>query len=86
MKMDKVAQDRIIRLSRGLPFYVHTLAKYAAISATDDKRLVINRDDIDLAMDLFINETSQTFYEDYHAATASNQPGNLFREVLLACA
>jgi hypothetical protein len=27
--------QRIVALSRGLPFYVHTLTRWAAISATD---------------------------------------------------
>jgi hypothetical protein len=37
-------------------------------------------------MEEFITETAQTFYDDYYKATASNQPGNLFKQVLLACA
>ena len=86
MKIEGIALTKIIILARGLPFYVHTLAKYAAISATDDRRLMINEEDVDRAMDFFIGETTQTFYDDYQKATNSPQPGNLFKHVLLACA
>jgi len=86
LKIDNDAKWKIVMLARGLPFYVHTLAKYAAISATDNRRLVISEADVDAAMEEFITETAQTFYDDYYKATASNQPGNLFKQVLLACA
>jgi GTPase SAR1 family protein len=86
IKIENSALAKIVLLARGLPFYVHTLAKYAAISAMDDRRLLINDEDADNAIDFFIGETTQTFYDDYQKATNSPQPGNLFKHVLLACA
>jgi hypothetical protein len=41
---------------------------------------------VDLAMDKFIGESGQSFQDEYRRATDSNQPDNLFAEVLLACA
>jgi Cdc6-like AAA superfamily ATPase len=76
----------IVLLARGLPFYVHTLARWAAISATDRRRLEIGRNDVSAAMQTFIEETDQSFYDEYKKATHSNQPGNLFTQVLLGCA
>jgi hypothetical protein len=54
-------------------------------SATDQEHLEITEKDVDVAMQTFIDETDQSFY-DYLKATRSNQPGNLFKQVLLACA
>jgi len=86
LKIDKDALARIIKLARGLPYYVHTLGKFSAISATDDRRLSITVDDVERAMDTFIGDMAESFYDDYNRATTSNQPGNLFKQVLLACA
>jgi hypothetical protein len=48
--------------------------------------LEITEKDVGVAMQTFIDETDQSFYDDYLKATRSNQPGNLFKQVLLACA
>jgi AAA domain len=86
LTIDPPSLSRIVRLARGLPYYVHVLGKFSAISATDDRRLVITEADVERAMDTFIGDMSETFYDDYVKATASNQPGNYFKQVLLACA
>jgi hypothetical protein len=38
------------------------------------------------AADKFIVDSGQSFQDDYRKATESNQAGNFFEEVLLACA
>jgi Cdc6-like AAA superfamily ATPase len=86
LKIEPVAKSMIIRLSRGLPYYVQALGKFASIAATDNRRLNIIEDDVGAAMDTFIGDNSETFYEEYDRATVSNQPGNFFKEVLVACA
>jgi Cdc6-like AAA superfamily ATPase len=86
LEIDPHALAKIVNLSRGLPYYVHTLAKFASISAADERRLKIIESDVDRAMDTFIGDMAESFYDDYDKATASNQPGNLFKQVLLACA
>lgn len=86
LTIDKHALSRIIKLARGLPYYVHTLGKFSAISAADDRRLMIADADVERAMDTFIGDMAESFYDDYDRATRSNQPGNLFKQVLLACA
>ena len=86
LKIEKNALLRIVRLSRGLPYYVQILGKFSAISATDDRRLIIIESDVERAMDTFIGDMSESFYDDYNRATVSNQPGNQFKQVLLACA
>ncbi len=86
LKLEGDARWKIVALARGLPFYVHILGKYAFQSAIDGQRLTIKDTDVDAAMDRFISETEQSFFDDYDLATSSNQTDAIFKEVLLACA
>ncbi len=86
MKLDADARWKIVTLARGLPFYVHMLGKYAFQSAALKKRLIVKDEDVDAAMDRFISEKEQSFFEEYNAATSSNQTDANFKQVLLACA
>ncbi|HEX3675192.1 MAG TPA: ATP-binding protein [Rhizomicrobium sp.] len=86
MKITGDAKWKIIMLARGLPFYVHILSKYAVSAAIRRHSLEIAEVDVDVAIERFINETDQTFYDDYQTAVSTHQPDNLFQEVLLACA
>lgn len=86
MKIEEDARWKIVILSRGLPTYVHRLGKHAATRAVNDLRLVITEDDIDASIDEILTGSLQSLRDNYEKATASNQPGNLFKEVLLACA
>jgi Cdc6-like AAA superfamily ATPase len=80
------ARWTIVMLSRGLPYYVHMLGKYASQNAVNSKRLGVGPEDVEAAMDKFVDESGQSFQDDYRTATESNQADNLFKEVLLACA
>lgn len=86
MEIEGDARWKIIILSRGLPTYVHRLGKHAAISAVDDLRRTITEADVDKAIEDILKGSLQSLRDKYEAATSSNQPGNLFKEVLLACA
>lgn len=86
LRIDGDARWTIVTLSRGLPYYVHMLGKYGAQSAVLGKRINITPADVDAAMDAFIEESGQSFQDDYRISTESNQADALFREVLLACA
>lgn len=80
------AKWKIINLSKGLPQYVHGLGKQACFSAIASKRLSISTEDADAAIDNLLASSEQTFKDAYDVATRSNQPENLFRQVLTACA
>lgn len=86
MEIEDDARWKIVILSRGLPTYVHRLGKHSAISAVDDLRRTINEADVDQAIEDVLIGSLQSLRDKYEAATSSNQPGNLFKEVLLACA
>ncbi|WP_050424666.1 hypothetical protein [Bradyrhizobium tropiciagri] len=79
-------RNKIIKLSYGLPYYVHMLGKQAFKVAAIKKQLSITNEVLNSAMDEFLEDTEQFYYDDYHNAVTSNQTDSQFREVLLACA
>jgi Cdc6-like AAA superfamily ATPase len=85
-KISGDARWTTVTLSRGLPYYVQMLGKYASVHAVSRKSLRIDAYDLEHAMDRFIEDSGQSFQDDYKEATHSNQADNLFREVLLSCA
>lgn len=80
------AKWKIINLSKGLPQFVHGLGKQAAFEAIKARRLAVDETDADAAIENLLAGSDQTFKDSYGLATRSNQPGNLFRQVLTACA
>ena len=86
LKIHGDARWKIVMLARGLPFYVHMLGKYAFQSCISRRRMTIVESDVDEAMDRFISSSDEAFFGEYRTATDSNQPGAIFKDVLLACA
>ena len=80
------ARSELVALSCGLPYYTQTLGKLAALNAINDHRDRINVNDIDAAIESFLVESGQSFSADYERAIESQQPDNIFCEVILACA
>lgn len=81
------AKWKIVNLAKGLPAYVHGLGKHACLNAIASAgRLHLEEGDVDAAIDGLIESSNQFFKDVYEAATRSNQPGNLLRHVLMACA
>ena len=78
---------KITFLSRGLPYYTHVLAMYAARSAVNQCRKVVTDLDLNDAMKIAISDIDQTIREKYLAATISQRRDEaLYAPVLLACA
>ncbi len=80
------AKWTIINLSKGLPQYVHSLGRQACFEAIKNRRLGIKDEDAENAVQSLLASSDQTFKDAYEVATRSNQPGNLFKQVLTACA
>jgi hypothetical protein len=80
------AANRITSLSQGLPHYVHRLAQQAGIAAVAAGQLEVTVDDVDSAIQVVVTDTHESVAKDYHAATYSTRPENLYDDVLLACA
>lgn len=78
---------KVTFLSRGLPYYTHLLAMYAARNAIANKRTKVGEKDLDEAMKVALMDIDQTIRERYLAATVSQRPNEtLYEPVLLACA
>lgn len=78
---------KITFLSRGLPYYTHLLAMYAARRAVESKRRKVTEKDLNEGIRLAIADIDQTILERYLAATVSQRPNeSLYEPVLLACA
>lgn len=86
MRISKPAMAQIIALSRGLPHYTHLLGQYAARRAIDSKALYVEEAHVDGAEKDCLDKVDQSIREQYHRATHSPRGGNIYREVLLACA
>jgi tRNA A37 threonylcarbamoyladenosine biosynthesis protein TsaE len=84
LSIETAAEDTIVRLSEGLPHYTHLLGYRSAERAVQDDRDVITLGDVSAAIPRAVE--GHTIQNDYHRAIRSSQPGNLYREVLLACA
>lgn len=84
LTMSESAQDTIVRLSEGLPHYTHLLGYRSSERAVQDDRTHITAADVQEAIPRAIS--GHTIENSYVRAVRSSQPGNLYREVLLACA
>lgn len=84
--LSRDARWKIVILARGLPTYVHRLGKFAATRAVYNRRTTIDENDVEAAIEEMLTGSLQSLRDAYEQATHSNQPGNLFKEILLACA
>ena len=87
IQTDADAVWKIIFLSRGLPYYTHLLAMHAARYAIDNKRTMVNHQDVDKALEAAILELDQSIKEKYVMAVRSQRSDDtLYAPVLLGCA
>ncbi len=85
MIIDEDAKSRIIQLSQGLPHYTHLLCLHSAQLVIEDERSEVTETDVNAAIKLAIDQTQQSIRDSYDKAATSPR-GNLFPQVLLACA
>ena len=79
------AKNRIAELSQGLPHYTHLLGLHAAQHAITNDRTEVDIPDVNHAVRLSVDQAQQSIIRTYHKATNSPR-GNLYAQVLLACA
>lgn len=82
--MEDAVVERIVSLSEGLPHYTHLLGHRSAERAVQDDRDLVTLADVEASIPQAVD--GHTIQSDYVKAIRSSQPGNLYREVLLACA
>jgi predicted site-specific integrase-resolvase len=85
MTVTDAAKDWITELSRGLPYYTHSLGLHAAHSAIRDDRVNIEMGDVAEATHKTVTQ-AHTIHAAYNRAVSSPQKQNLYEQVLLACA
>lgn len=86
MKMAKPAMAQIVGLSSGLPHYAHLLGLYSVRSALRAKALTVEEPHVDDAEKLCLEKVDGSLVSQYHRASQSHRSGNIYKEVLLACA
>ena len=80
------AGAEIIKLSQGLPYVTHLLALNSTKSAIDRKSEMVSDEDVTDGMRRSLEQWQESIKTAYYRATKSQQPGHIFREVILACA
>jgi Cdc6-like AAA superfamily ATPase len=87
IRTDADAVWKIIFLSRGLPYYTHSLAMHAARNAINNRRTSVSHTDVDQALPNAIAELDGSIKEQYVTAVRSQRAEEaLYAPVLLACA
>jgi hypothetical protein len=79
------AKEWITDLSRGLPYYTHSLGLYAVIHGIEEDRTEIEMSDVAHAMRSIVKKP-HTLVSAYNKAISSPQKKNIYSHVLLSCA
>jgi hypothetical protein len=80
------AKEQIALLSQGLPNYTHLIALHATRKCIDEDRLHVTSEDVYTATRKAVGEAQQSLRAEYRKAINSPQRGNIYSEVLVACA
>jgi Cdc6-like AAA superfamily ATPase len=79
-------KNRILAVSQGFPHYTHLLGLYAARTALDDTRTVINNMDVIRGTSTAVDRAEQSHLDLYYKATTGTKKTNLWKQVVAACA
>ncbi len=86
LKFTNGVKPKIIKLSQGLPGYVHLLGQQVVRAAIDQKSLGITSAHLRLALNEVLDKADYSTRQDYYKAVESPAKENRYKEVLLACA
>lgn len=86
MKIREPERRAIIDLAQGLPYVAHLLSLHATHFAIDRNSETVQREDLRNGIAKSLENWQQSIKTAYYNATKSQQPGNIFKEVVLACA
>lgn len=76
----------IIKISQGMPGFVHLLGQLSLRSAISRKSRIVEMNDFKAALKQALEKADYETRTEYYKATASSNPDNKYKEVLLACA
>jgi Cdc6-like AAA superfamily ATPase len=86
LKITDDALWRITYLASGLPFYAHALGQAAALVAIEARSLQITEQVVEKAVPLCFADLDQSLIDAYAKAIVETRKGNIFKQVLAACA
>jgi hypothetical protein len=86
LTISRDALSEMANLSQGLPYVTHLLALHSARSALEYGSMVLELEHVHEGVQKSLSQWQQSVVSTYYAATKSHQPGNIFKEVLAACA
>jgi hypothetical protein len=78
--------EEIAGLSQGLPYITHLLALHSTRASLSREGVQITLRDVDGGINLALDQWQQSIKSAYYHVTKSQQPGHIYKEVLLACA
>ncbi|HFF2842346.1 TPA: ATP-binding protein [Stenotrophomonas maltophilia] len=86
MTIDPGGKSHLVHLAQGVPYIAHLLALYSARSALTARSMHVQRFHVDEGIKKSLEQWNQSIRTAYYDAVKSAQPGNIYKEVLLACA
>lgn len=86
MTADDAVIESIVSLSQGLPGYTHMMGQAASKATIDRREMHIDDASLHAAVETAVDKADESITRAYLKATRSSKPGNLYKEVLLACA
>lgn len=86
MTVTEDAARFVASLSQGLPYYTHLLGLHSARWTLDHGDREITFEAVSQAIDKAISDSQASLRSDFRKAVTSPQQGNIFGQVLLACA
>lgn len=78
--------EKIVKLSQGLPGYVHLMSQLCLRSATRRRSTTIADEDLRYALSKAVEKADQRTRQDYYKAINSSRADSKYEEVLIACA
>jgi len=84
--IDDKVEKKIVKLSQGLPGYVHLLGQLCLEAAINRRSTRIDIGDFKKALQSALEKADYLTRQDYYKAISSSKSDNKYKEVLLACA
>jgi len=85
-EIDAAAREELVRFSQDVPYIAHLLALHSCRAALTSGSKFVSAQSVQQGMNRSLDQGQQSIKASYHEATRGGQTGNLYKEVLLACA
>ena len=86
IEINKETRKKVIEFSAGFPHYTHLLCKYGCKLLIEEDKLLFNKQILDKAINLAIENVQEQIRESYRKATFSSATESQWEDVLFACA